>query len=111
MLLKIAIGLLTFGLALQLATKSLAWPASAIALALGALAVTEISFGFAARPQIFTALGVAIELILLRRIHDLALRELSQARAHMVLLGRRSAEEKAVNTMTEALLNLDRRVQ
>lgn len=31
---------------------------------------------------------------LLRRINDLAVRELSQARDHMVLLGRRSAEEK-----------------
>jgi hypothetical protein len=70
LLLKIAIGFLTFGLALRLGTNSLSWPASAIALGLGALAVTEISFGFAARPQIFTALGVAIELILLRRIHQ-----------------------------------------
>jgi hypothetical protein len=70
LLLKISIGLLTFGLALRLGTKSLAWPDSAIAFAFGALAVTEISYGFAARPQIFTALGVAIELMLLRRIHD-----------------------------------------
>jgi CRP/FNR family transcriptional regulator len=31
---------------------------------------------------------------LLRRIHELAVRELSQARNHMVLLGRRSADEK-----------------
>ena len=31
---------------------------------------------------------------LLRRINELAIRELSQAREHMVLLGRRSAEEK-----------------
>jgi CRP/FNR family transcriptional regulator len=31
---------------------------------------------------------------LLRRINELAVRELSQARDHMVLLGRRSAEEK-----------------
>jgi len=70
LLLKVLIGLLTFGLALRLGTKSLAWPDSAIALALGALAVTEISYGFAARPQIFTALGVAIELMLLRRVHE-----------------------------------------
>jgi hypothetical protein len=40
-----------------------------IAWAIGALAVVEISFGFAARPQIFTALFLAIELALLRRIH------------------------------------------
>jgi hypothetical protein len=70
LLLKIAIGLLTFGLALRLGSKSLRWPQSAIALALGAVAVTEISYGFAARPQIFTALGLAIELLLLRRIHE-----------------------------------------
>jgi len=70
LLLKVAIGLLTFGLALRLGTKSLPWPGSAIALGLGAVAVTEISFGFAARPQIFTALGLAIELKLLRRIHE-----------------------------------------
>lgn len=70
LLLKVLIGLLTFGLALRVGTKSLPWPVSAMALALGAVAVTEISFGFAARPQIFTALGIAIELVLLRRIHD-----------------------------------------
>lgn len=70
LLLKVAVGLLTFGLALRLGTKSLPWPGSAIALALGAVAVTEISFGFAARPQIFTALGIAIELVILRRIHE-----------------------------------------
>jgi hypothetical protein len=70
LLLKVSIGLLTFGLALRLGTKSLRWPGSAIALALGAVAVTEISYGFAARPQIFTALGLAIELMLLRRIHE-----------------------------------------
>jgi hypothetical protein len=34
----------------------------------GALAVVEISYGFAARPQIFTALGLSIELWLLRQI-------------------------------------------
>jgi len=70
LLLKVLIGLLTFGLALRLGTKPLPWPASAITLAIGALAVTEISYGFAARPQIFTALGLAVELGLLRRIHE-----------------------------------------
>jgi len=70
LLLKVAIGLLAFGLALKLGTTSMSWPASAIALGLGAVAVTEISFGFAARPQIFTALGLALELVLLRRIHN-----------------------------------------
>ena len=41
-----------------------------VAWAFGALAVVEISFGFAARPQIFTALFLTIELWLLRRIHS-----------------------------------------
>jgi hypothetical protein len=69
LLLKVAIGLLTFGLAWRLGTTSLSWLASAVALAVGAVAVTEISYGFAARPQIFTALGLAVELMLIRRIH------------------------------------------
>jgi len=34
---------------------------------------------------------------LLRRIHELAMRELSQAQDHMVLLGRRSAEERVAS--------------
>jgi hypothetical protein len=70
LLLKVLVGLLTFGLALRLGTKSMTWSGSAIALALGAVAVTEISYGFAARPQIFTALGLVIELMLLRRVHE-----------------------------------------
>jgi len=70
LLLKVAIGLLTFGLALRLGMTSLSWPAYAVALAVGALAVTEISYGFAARPQIFTAFGLAVELMLIRRIHN-----------------------------------------
>ena len=40
-----------------------------VAWAFGALAVVEISFGFAARPQIFTALSLAVELWILSRIH------------------------------------------
>ena len=39
------------------------------AWAFGALAVVEISFGFAARPQIFTALSLAVELWILDRVH------------------------------------------
>ena len=69
LLLKIAVGLLTFGIALSIAAKNLEANAKLVAWAFGALAVVEISFGFAARPQIFTALFVAIELWLLVQIH------------------------------------------
>lgn len=37
---------------------------------------------------------------LLKRINEMAIRELSQARAHMVLLGRRSADEKVADVST-----------
>lgn len=69
LLLKIGIGLLTFSLCLRLGAAGLTWPDRAFAWGLGALAVVEISFGFAARPQIFTALCLALELWMLRRIH------------------------------------------
>jgi hypothetical protein len=99
LLLKIIVGLLTFGVALSMNRRGVgqasclpvtgasraqsdtrleaaptgrqdACPATTlVAWAFGALAVVEISFGFAARPQIFTALFLAIELWLLRRIH------------------------------------------
>lgn len=68
--LKVAVGLLTFDVALSTAAKNMDSKAKLIAWAFGALAVVEISFGFAARPQIFTALFLAIELWLLRRIHS-----------------------------------------
>jgi hypothetical protein len=69
LLLKMAAGLLTFALCLRLGGAGLAWPARFVTWCFGALAVVEISYGFAARPQIFTALGLAVELLLLRRIH------------------------------------------
>jgi hypothetical protein len=68
LLLKILVGLLTFGIALRIGCEDLPWPARAGAWAVGAVAVVEISYGFAPRPQIFTALGVSIELWLLRRV-------------------------------------------
>jgi hypothetical protein len=69
LLLKIVVGLLTFGIALSVAAKNLPGNAKLVAWVFGALAVVEISFGFAARPQIFTALSLAIELWILSRIH------------------------------------------
>ena len=66
--LKMLVGLLTFGLALRIGAADLPWPQRATAWVVGALAVVEISYGFAARPQIFTALALAIELALLRQI-------------------------------------------
>jgi hypothetical protein len=67
-LLKVCVGFLTFGIALKIGFGGLPWPQRAVAWAVGAIAVVEISFGFAARPQIFTALGLSIELWLLERI-------------------------------------------
>jgi hypothetical protein len=68
LLLKMLVGFLTFGIALRIGAGDLAWPQCAVAWAVGALAVVEISYGFAARPQIFTALGLSMELWLLRQI-------------------------------------------
>jgi hypothetical protein len=69
LLLKVAVGLLTFGIALSIAAKNLDPKTKLVAWAFGALAVVEISFGFAARPQIFTASFLAIELWVLAQIH------------------------------------------
>lgn len=70
LLLKIIVGFLTFGLALGLGGASLKWPQKAVAWAVGAIAVVEISYGFPPRPQIFTALALALEFWLLRKIHQ-----------------------------------------
>lgn len=69
LLLKMAVGLLTFALAVRLGSEGLSWPARFVTWTVAALAAVEISYGFAARPQIFTALALAAELWLLRRIH------------------------------------------
>ncbi len=69
LLLKMLVGLASFFLALRLGGLNLSWPARYLAWTIAALAVVEISFGFAARPQIFTALFLTIELGLLRRLH------------------------------------------
>jgi hypothetical protein len=69
LLLKIVIGLATFFIAFSIATRRMDERTKLVAWALGAVAVVEISFGFAARPQIFTALALAMELWLLRQIH------------------------------------------
>jgi hypothetical protein len=69
LLLKMLIGLLGFGIALRMGIANLAWPQRFVPWAFGALAVVELSYGFAARPQIFTALFLTVELVLLSRIH------------------------------------------
>ncbi|PMY01854.1 nitrogen fixation protein FixK, partial [Pseudomonas sp. MPR-R2A5] len=46
---------------------------------------------------------------LLRRINELAVRELSQARDHMVLLGRRAADEKLASFLLGWRLRLQSR--
>jgi hypothetical protein len=69
LLLKMVVGLLTFGIALSIGRRQMNSGARLIAWAFGALAVVEISYGFAARPQIFTALALAAELWILAAIH------------------------------------------
>lgn len=69
LLLKMVVGLASFAVCLRLGAQGLAWPARFLAWGFAALAVVEISYGFAARPQIFTALFTALELLLLERIH------------------------------------------
>jgi hypothetical protein len=73
LLLKVAVGFATFGIALRMGAKGIAVAkeralAQAALLLVAALAVVEISFGFAARPQIFTAIFLVSGLWLLRRI-------------------------------------------
>ncbi|MGA2028968.1 MAG: hypothetical protein ABSG87_02725 [Verrucomicrobiota bacterium] len=53
----------------RVAIKQMTPATRVVAWAFGALAVVEISFGFAARPQIFSALALAIEFRLLQKIH------------------------------------------
>ena len=79
LLLKTAVGLLAFLMAIAMATERGGGAAQSsdeprlrsgtVAWAFGALAVVEISYGFAARPQIFTALALILEFWLLRQIH------------------------------------------
>ena len=79
LLLKTAVGLLAFLMAMAMATERGGGAAQSsdeprlrsgtVAWAFGALAVVEISYGFAARPQIFTALALILEFWLLRQIH------------------------------------------
>ena len=69
LLLKMAAGLLTFGIALSIAIRPMNRSTRVAAWAFGALAVVEISFGFAARPQIFSALALAAQFWITREIH------------------------------------------
>ena len=70
LLLKVVVGLAAFAVCLRLGAQSLSWPARFMAWAFAALAVVEISYGFAARPQIFTALFLAFELLVLQQVHS-----------------------------------------
>jgi hypothetical protein len=69
-LLTVLTGLATFFIALRLGLRKVEGNLRALVWAVGALAVVEIAFGFAARPQIFTALFLAILFWLLRQMHD-----------------------------------------
>ena len=68
LLLKIFVGLLTLLIALRLGGDALPWPQRTVVWLVAAVAVVEISFGFAARPQIFTALALVVEFWLLRKM-------------------------------------------
>ena len=70
LLLKMVVGLAAFAVCLRLGAQRLSWPARFVAWAFAALAVVEISYGFAARPQIFTALFLSLELQWLQQIHS-----------------------------------------
>jgi hypothetical protein len=70
LLLKTGVGFLTFIIALRLGLANVPASYRLLGWAIGALAAVEISYGFAARPQIFTALFLVIELALLRRVHN-----------------------------------------
>ena len=67
LLLKLLIGMLTFWIALKLGSEGLPWPWRSVAWTLGFIACVEIAFGFAARPQIFSALGLAVLFRIMRR--------------------------------------------
>jgi hypothetical protein len=67
LLLKLAIGFTCFLIALRLGIRKLAPPMRPMAWGLGAIVVSEMAFGFAARPQIFSVLGLALLLLLLHR--------------------------------------------
>lgn len=69
LLLKMMVGLAVFFIALSIAKSRMDEKTRMVAWALGALAVVEISFGFAARPQIFTALALALEFWILKQVH------------------------------------------
>jgi len=70
LLLKMLVGFASLAIALRLALEKLDSAWKPVAWVMAALAVVEISFGFAARPQIFTVLGLAIEFWLLRRAYE-----------------------------------------
>ena len=70
LLLKIVVGLAAFAVCLRLGAQSLSWPARFLAWAFAALAVVEISYGFAARPQVFTALFLSLQFLVLQQVHS-----------------------------------------
>ncbi|MBI3885580.1 MAG: hypothetical protein HY302_07605 [Opitutae bacterium] len=68
-LLMLALSGATIWIALREAARDT--PGGAVALAVGfALSARNLSMGFAARPQLWTALGLAVLLVALRRLHD-----------------------------------------
>jgi hypothetical protein len=70
MLLKLALGMLTFVIALRLGCRRLPTDERTVAWVVAALSVVEIAFGFACRPQIFTALGFSVLLWVITRVTE-----------------------------------------
>lgn len=70
LLLKLLAGGLAFALALRLGIQGPTHQERLVAWCIGGLAAVEIGFGFACRPQIFTALALPVLLLLLRLAHE-----------------------------------------
>jgi hypothetical protein len=68
--LKVLVGLFTFALAIRLGMDGSGPAMRLTALVVGAVAIVEIGFGFACRPQIFTALALPVLIAFLRMAHE-----------------------------------------
>lgn len=68
--LMLAFGLGTFAMAIRLGSERLDSSQRIVTLLLGFLAAPQIAFGFAARPQMFTALFLVLMIWIVRRMHE-----------------------------------------
>lgn len=68
--LKVLAGILAFAIALRLGMEGSDLADRMAAWAVAAVAAVEIGFGFACRPQVFTAVAVPLLFLLLRFVHE-----------------------------------------